>query len=681
MAVLKLQKVRILTHSSKEAKVVHLLQSLELSEIIQKEESAANQTGLEKINRLNEIEATIKTLGQYTKKNPAALWITKTEMEEIAQSCDHQTIIQKVHELQQEITINENHLSSLRFERDQILPWKELPVSVDNLAGTSTAKVTLLFTSDKNLDLLEEGLKQADLSYELDRLPSSSTTNIPAYLIVQRKREKEVAKILDALSLSAELLPRRLATIASSLKEVKKEISIAEEKVALANIELQKLGEEINKLKVVHDLYSAEVAREKAALTGEQTERITIFTAWVPFDAFEELEQSLQKISPATLIYKVELEEGETPPVELRNSKIFSRFEAVTRVYGLPQYNEIDPTKVLAPFFIIFFGICLTDVGYGFLMFAIMSAILLFVKLDEGPKKLVRLLQWGGISAIILGWMFGGFFALTPEQAPSFLLTADAKVALAAGSEIPDRAFIGQLINPLAGNGLMTFLVIAFAAGVVHIMSGIAVDGYWKIKQKNFRDAFQDSFLWLLFLGSIIIWLLLKFTPAYYLIFVSLFSIIFFQGGVFDHLLGFIVNLGKGKFNAALMSFAKIFVAIPKGILKLYGLIGYVSDMLSYSRLMALGLSTGIIGFAMNTIAGVMADLIPIVGIVIAVFVIIFGHLLNLALSGLGAFIHSGRLQFVEFFGKFMEGGGRVWQPLNNNFKYVHLLEEKTGSE
>ena len=679
LAVLKLKKVRILTHSSNEAEVLRLLQSLELTEFIKKEEEVESVPAeLGNVKNVADLESAIKILRQYVKKEPGSIWLTCKEAEEAAEDYDWQDAVQKVHELQQEIPLSENQINSLLMEHEQILPWKRLPISINNLEGSSTTEVILFQSNEKTLGTLKEELKNSNVSFVLNTLESSKPM-IPAYLIFSKSDQEEAQKVLENAGITTETLPKNSATVAEEIKKIEKEIVKYREKIIEVKSKLEEISIDLTKLKIVHDFHSARLACEEASSEGEKTERASIFTAWVPFDAIESLKKSLNKISLATGVIEIELKEGETPPVELRNNKLFSMFEAVTRVYGLPKHDEIDPTPILAPFFIVFFGVCLTDVGYGIVMFLLMSAILLFMKLDPGPKKLVRLLRWGGISAIIFGWLFGGFFAMQASQAPDFLLRPEAKAALSAGTAVPDQPFIGQMINPLAGNGLITFLSLAFAAGLLQVMVGIAVNGYWKIKQKKFRDAFQDSFLWLVLIGSGLVYFLLNIPFALNILFVAVGGIIFFGGGVFDHLSNFFRSLFKGKIGQALISVVKAVVAVPSGILKLYDIIGYVSDILSYSRLMALGLSTGIIGFAMNTIAGVMNDLIPVIGIVIAVFVIIFGHALNLALSGLGAFIHSGRLQFVEFFGKFMEGGGRMWQPMDKNFKYVKFLKDKNS--
>ncbi|EKD48107.1 MAG: hypothetical protein ACD_65C00123G0001, partial [uncultured bacterium] len=180
-------------------------------------------------------------------------------------------------------------------------------------------------------------------------------------------------------------------------------------------------------------------------------------------------------------------------------------------------------------------------------------------------------------------------------------------------------------------------------------------------KEKKYLDAALDSGLWILFLLSLLFFGAANTVEplkeygilAKYIVLGLVAALILTQGRKSKGILG--------KFGI--------------GVLSLYNVVGYFSDVLSYSRLMALGLGTGIIAFAMNTIAGIVSDLIPYVGFIIGIVVIILGHALNIALSTLGAFIHSARLQYVEFFGKFMEGGGKDFKPFSRDCKYTHLKE------
>ena len=245
---------------------------------------------------------------------------------------------------------------------------------------------------------------------------------------------------------------------------------------------------------------------------------------------------------------------------------------------------------------------------------------------------------------MVAGYFFGGYFGLTVEQAPGFM--------------IENGAFKGQILNPAAGSGPLIFLVLALVLGIVQVLIGKAIDGWWKIKQKQYLDAVLDSFLWIYFLVAIMSYGL---AASGALIPIEYAGIL--KWCVLIGVAAMILTQGRKQKGIA----GKVGI----GVLSLYGLVGYLGDILSYSRIMALGLGTGIIAFAMNIIAALAYDLIPYVGIVVAILVLIVGHTMNLVLSALGAFIHSARLQFVEFFSKFMEGGGVGFKPFKRTCKYI----------
>ena len=202
-------------------------------------------------------------------------------------------------------------------------------------------------------------------------------------------------------------------------------------------------------------------------------------------------------------------------------------------------------------------------------------------------------------------------------------------------------------------------LIFSLILGIIQVIVGILVSMWWKIKHKNYVSAVLDSGLWLYFILSILFWASTKlgfvsFAGAKYLVWAGA--------------LAMIATQGRQNKNPILK--------VATGILSLYGLVGYLSDVLSYSRLLALGLATGIIAMVINLIAALTIEMVPYVGYVIAIFILIGGHTFNIGINALGAFIHSSRLQFVEFFPKFMEGGGRNFVPLQKESKYVRLVNK-----
>ncbi len=375
-----------------------------------------------------------------------------------------------------------------------------------------------------------------------------------------------------------------------------------------------------------------------------RTSHLFAFEGWTAEREVWNLEKWLKNTFVGEVILeKIEKAKDEAPPVLLKNEKGVSSFEPIVDMFGVPSAKEFDPTAFMMPFFTVFFGLCLSDVGYGSILTLIAAWLLIFGKFSKEAKNSILLLLICGTSAIIGGVILGGYFGMTPAQAPGFLVSEGGK-------------FYGQLLDPMAGMGPIIFLGIALGLGVLQLLFGICLDFVKKVQNKEYVNAFCDSAAWFFFLLMLILFGVADFVglPK------DLFANLSLAGaGIL------VLTQGRDQKNWLLKP---IF-----GILGLYNVTSYLSDLLSYSRIMALGLATGVVGFAMNMTAAILGEMVsvPVLGTIIAVAVILFGHTLNFALSLLGAFIHSGRLQFIEFFGKFYEGGGRKFLPFKRENKYI----------
>lgn len=250
-------------------------------------------------------------------------------------------------------------------------------------------------------------------------------------------------------------------------------------------------------------------------------------------------------------------------------------------------------------------------------------------------------LMYGGLATFFAGALVGGWFGIDISNMGSSWLQ----------SLLTSIIVINPVEDPI------TMLLFSLALGLIQILTGITISMWWKIKNGNIASALLDDFVWLYLLIIILLWSansfeLIEFTFATYLLFIGIFAVILTQG------------------RKAKNPFLKFFT----GVISLYGLVGYLSDVLSYSRLLALGLATSIIAMVVNLIAALTIDMIPYLGYVIALIVLIGGHVFNIAINALGSFIHASRLQFVEFFPKFMESGGVNLSPLRKESKYIKII-------
>ena len=348
-----------------------------------------------------------------------------------------------------------------------------------------------------------------------------------------------------------------------------------------------------------------------------------------------------------------DIPENEEIPIVLQNNAFSRPVESVLETYSLPKRYEFDPTGIMAIFYYIFFGMMFSDAGYGLVM-TIACAVILkkFKNMEEGLKKSVKMFFFCGISTTFWGAMYGSFFGDA--------ITVIGKTFFNADWKFPPLWF-----DPIQGTNSMTLLMYCFLFGIIHIFVGLGISGYMSIKNGKPLDAVYDVLSWYLLVGGGILALLsmdmLKSMTGFTLppIFLTI-------GGVCA-LVGAVIILffsGRGS---------KPVKRLLKGIYGVYGVTSYLSDILSYSRLLALGLATGVIAQVFNQIGSMFGG-----GLGVIPFTIVFliGHTLNIGINALGAYVHTNRLQFVEFFGKFYEGGGEKFAPFKINTKHYNIKED-----
>jgi len=453
-------------------------------------------------------------------------------------------------------------------------------------------------------------------------------------LIVSKEEKEKVIDFVkeckgDIVTYPFEKTPAQEKTIINS------EIEQTNKDIARLNKELIKIASNIKELKIYHDFLIIERTRLNIQKDTLDKGFLNYVLFWSQNKELAKFEKEIKSISKEIIIIETEIDKDELAPVILENNKAVRPFEYVTEIFGLPKGNEIDPTPYLAVFFILFFGICITDAGYGLVMALMCGIGLIFFKKLVGNNKLIRLMFYGGISTFVIGVLFGSYFGTSPE-----VLRISFMNRLKVIDPIKDTVlFMG--ITFLLGYIQLTF------SQVVKIISG---------KRNKNKEMLFSGMAWLsafLFGG-----LLIASTKVEGLKTIGLFGLIISGGGLL-----LAESIGTKIFLKPLVGGVKV----------LQGLINSMSDILSYSRLMALGLATAVIALIVNQIAVLFSGMIPYVGWVVGGLILIGGHLFNLGINALSGFIHSGRLQFVEFFPKFLEGGGRRMQPTRSELKYVQV--------
>jgi V/A-type H+-transporting ATPase subunit I len=294
----------------------------------------------------------------------------------------------------------------------------------------------------------------------------------------------------------------------------------------------------------------------------------------------------------------------------------------------------------LAGFFFLFFGMSLTDVGYGLVLMVIATMVLTLFKVSPPVRMFSKLLLFVGFATVLVGLLFGGYLGIDPKYIPDFLKAI-------------------QVYDPI-GNPLPVFYT-ALGLGVVQVMAGMCIRIYSDYRNGKIMEGILDQGPWLFVFSTAILYLGTTIGFVAWLTEAQIINLLYVGVAMI-----IISNARKGE---------TMFARIKNALVSLYDSIGYFSDILSYSRLLALGLATTALAFAVNLIASMVSD-VPYVGALLALAILLIGHVFTLAVNTLGAFIHSARLQFVEFFGKFIAGTGRSFAPLARNEKFIAVKKE-----
>lgn len=395
------------------------------------------------------------------------------------------------------------------------------------------------------------------------------------------------------------------------------------------------------------DYYSILRERYEALARGGVTEKVVMLRGWIPDSDLPRVRKSLAAFDSSIEIVISEPGPEDEVPTLMNNPAWCLPFENLTRLYGVPGYGEMDPTPLMAPFFFVFFGMCLGDAGYGLIMIGLFTWFLKkYRKMPQGFSEFFKLFVLSGVSTVIVGALTGSWFG-------------DLVDAFAVFSFLRPLKNLPVVLNPM--DNPMVFLALSLALGVFQLLFGLGIAFYDALRRRNYMAAYADAGGWIVFLVGLLVWGIA----------LGGFLSPFWESlGKTVAIFGTAVLLAtQGREKTGFVSKA------ISGLLSLYGATSYLGDVLSYSRLLALGLATSAVGVIINMLAGLAGD-IPFVGWALALLLILGGHIFSIAVNVLGAFVHTLRLQYVEFFSKFYSGGGRAFSPLAYNTSYVTINKE-----
>ncbi len=562
--------------------------------------------------------------------------VTPAELEQCLKSFDTVKIVEEVLAVQAKESETRLRLGRLEEEVELLTSWLGLEIPPDELGATQNTFSAAFSINPQYIPQLNRALAEGvgelfellDLGVAADQVASAVSGRI---LIIWHV---SVDSLFHDLLKGFDPTPCPVTgplTPGRSLVRIKHEIEMCEAELEDALRKAKRLLEHRDSLYLALDMGKTESAGQRLVADSVATDFAIYLRGWIPDMATDEVKQILD--SREMIHYSLRAPtEDEVPPVYIHNISPVRPFEMVTDLYGRPRPEESDPTPFFAFFFALFFGICLTDAGYGLLLIA--SSLLFLKLLPLGPttRKMFRLMIIAGVFTMIVGVLTGGFFGLTFEWSP---VLSKLRKSL-------------MVLDPLDPDQMFYFFYFALGLGYLHLLIGYTIGFFSALKQKDPQTAFFRKLPWVLvmLLSPLAVGLPMlggNGSFAWYaLIAIGVYVIAF--SGVGDD--SGLPRLGAGFFN-------------------LYtGFSGLFSDILSYARLFALGLATGVIAQVVNT----MAFEASVIGMIL---ILIVGHTFNLAMNALGGFIHTARLQFVEYFSKFYTGGGRTFVPFARSMEHT----------
>lgn len=542
----------------------------------------------------------------------------------------------------------EAEIPKLLNQREMLAPWLgfELPLDYKGTKHTKAFIGTFPTTYDQSSLQLAFAEKAPELQKVDISIISSNEEQTCVLIICHNTEAKETEDALRALSFARPSLPGVIP--AEQEKDIAKHLAEQEEIIASSTKKIVAYAARRSDLTFIIDYFT--MRADKYGVIGGlfQSRRVFCITGYVPERDIKALDAAITSKFDCVVEYSTPSDE-EDVPVKLSNNAYSAPIEGVVSGYALPGKGEVDPTFIASLFYYGLYGLMLSDAAYGLIMvFATLFILTKFKgRLEENTKRMMQMFLGCGIGTTIWGFIFGSFFG---DAIPKFTETFFGKAV-----NLP------YLLDPIKDP--VTLLGIAFIIGIVHLLCGLGIALYTYLKQGKIIEAVFDVICWYLFFGGLLGLLLttemiqnmFKFSIAFPPAVVTIFTICAIVGAA-----GILIMGGRESTNP--------FKRFLKGLYALYGISGYLSDVLSYSRLLALGLATGVISQVFNTIAIMPGK--SIFGFIFFVVIFIVGHTINILINALGAYVHTNRLEYVEFFGKFYNGGGKEFVPFTENTKY-----------
>ena len=655
MAIVKMSKFDLVVFAEQRAKVLKKLQKFKEVNFVDIElhdengelskdavEGVAKYVNNEELThideRLYQLSNAISLIKKYDERKTRLRDVihgnenyTFDELAKKALSYDWKKVSFELNKIGTQYSQIKSEISKKYMRYDEIDLWERLDVNPKELKNLKKVNTFLGTVPIKLKGTFIDGISKLDKTYyeELKIVKDEVY-----YLVISSIDENEKEKLTEVFrnsSFTVENLD--IDAVPQDYKnELQKEISELKKEKRRLKAQIKTYSEDLTDLQAVYEYMQNKKLRIVESEKLAQTENTILIKGWIPTEKVSEFEKVIKDEAGDNyyLTFTDADRDDATVPIKLKNGKVASTFENLTGMYAYPRYNEIDPTPLFTPFYILFFGMMGADVGYGLVLLLATMFVLKVVNLSSQMRKSIKFFFYLSFSVIFWGLLYGSYF----------------------GATIPG---MWRLVDPASQYNDLLIGSIVF--GVVHIFVGLAIKAYMLIRDGKSLEAVYDVLFWYMALIGGMLFLIFKLMNLSAVVAnVSMWVMIAGMAGI-------VLTGGREAKGVG--------AKLGGGLYSLYGISSYVGDFVSYSRLMALGLSGGFIASAINMIAGMIGG--NWFGMIFIPVILIAGHLFNMFLSFLGAYVHTSRLMYVEYFGKFYEGGGKPFKDFRTENKYINL--------
>ncbi len=669
MSIVKMKRLRLIGMQSERESMLRLLQHLGCVEIDEpgdrKDDPDWASLTRPDTGALNEardarssVENALKALKKYGPKQKGGLLtprpvITEGELFDDAAYRTGLADAGQLVALERKISALYAEQNKLRTQKLALAPWLALDIPLET---ASTPEVAVSFgtvAASTDLDAMDGALGAVTDLYELMRAGADNELKYLVFLC-HRSVEEDCQAVLKEYGFSRAALRGWTGTAAENDKRLDEQLADAARELESTIAQVGEYAAKKGALEQCLDRADQEIAREEARCRLLDSSSAFFLEGWVPVPDEKKLLEQLGQYTCCWETQDPAPEDYPVVPVKLKNNRFTEPLTTITEMYSLPAYDGVDPNGLMMPFYVFFFGFMFADLGYGLILAGACAFINHKVHPKGGFGQLIRLMIMCGISSAVIGFFTGGFFSDFLAQFTSMLGLSQPVIPFLS---VPDgvTGVPGPLLNVMGDP--MTVLVFALAVGFVQIVVGMAVKFWMLCRRGQVVDAILDiGTWWVIFVG------------------IGLFAAGI--GNVAGYpvvlIIGCLMLLGQGRTAKGFGKVTAIIGAVYNGVT------GYFGDILSYSRLMVMMLAGSVIGQVFN-ILGAMpgGGMPPAIGIPIFFIIFIIGHAFNIGLNVIGTYVHTSRLQYLEFFKQFYEEGGRPWRPLNIATKYVDIKEEE----